>query len=124
MPLGRRMPSEQRVLAQRGAELTGVEALAWLVLAFADGPDCLVQGSFHWGPEGRVFVREDGCAIQSQQEGAQLVLWSNNRWVMVQVPTGTRSLTYRWGRSVAFANGDSVRVQMGKVLPTYTVEQP
>lgn len=104
--------------------MTGFETLAWLVLTFADGPDCLVQGSFHWLPEGRVFVREDGCAIQSQQEGTQVVFWSNKVWVMVQLPTGARSLTYRWGRHVAFVNGDSVRVNMGKVLPKYTEEQP
>ncbi len=53
--------------------MTTVEAFAWLVLAFADGPDCLIQGSFHWLPEGRVFVREDGCTIQSQQEGTQML---------------------------------------------------
>lgn len=97
--------------------MTGFETLLWLVLAFADGPDCLVQGSFHWLPEGRVLVREDGCAVRSQQEGRQVLLWSNRMWVMVQLPTGARSFTYRWGRQVAFVNGDSVRVDIGRVLP-------
>ena len=33
--------------------MTGVEILAWLVLAFADGPDCLLQASLHRLPDGR-----------------------------------------------------------------------
>lgn len=96
--------------------MTGVETLAWLVLTFADGSDCLLQGSFHWLPEGRVFVREDGCAVQSQQEGGYVVFWSDNRWVAIKIPTGARSLSYRWGRAAAFVNGDSVKVQHGKIM--------
>jgi hypothetical protein len=96
--------------------MTGVETLAWLVLAFADGSDCLLQGSFHWLPDGRAFVREDGCAVQSQQEGGYVVFWSDNRWVAIKIPKGARSLSYRWGRTVAFVNGDSVKVQHGKVM--------
>jgi hypothetical protein len=96
--------------------MTGVETLAWLVLAFADGSDCLLQGSFHWLPEGRAFVREDGCAVQSHQEGGYVVFWSDNRWVAIKIPKGARSLSYRWGRAVAFVNGDTVKVQHGKVM--------
>ena len=96
--------------------MTGVETLAWLVLAFTDGSNCLLQGSFHWLPQGRAFVREDGCAVQSQQEGSYLVFWSDHRWVAIKIPTGARSLSYRWGRAVAFVNGDSVKVQHGKIM--------
>jgi hypothetical protein len=96
--------------------MTGVEALAWLVLMFADGSDCLLQGSFHWLPEGRAFVREDGCAVQSQQEGGYVVFWSGNRWVAIKIPTGARSLSYRWGRATAFVNGDTVKIQHGKIM--------
>lgn len=96
--------------------MTGVEMLAWLVLAFADRSDCLLQGSFHWLPEGRAFVREDGCAVQSHQEGGYVVFWSDNRWVAIKIPTEARSLSYRWGRAVAFVNGDSVKVQHGKIM--------
>ena len=96
--------------------MTGVETLAWLVLAFANGADCLLQGSFHWLPEGRAFVREDGCAVHSQQEGGYVVFWSDNRWVAIKIPTGARSLSYRWGRAMAFVNGDSVKVQQGKIM--------
>jgi hypothetical protein len=96
--------------------MTGVEALAWLVLMFADGSDCLLQGSFHRLPEGRTFVREDGCAVQSQQEGGYVVFWSGNRWVAIKIPTGARSLSYRWGRATAFVNGDTVKIQHGKIM--------
>ena len=93
-----------------------IETCAWLVLAFTDGSECLLQGSFHWLPQGRAFVREDTCAVQSQQEGGYVVFWSDNRWVAIKIPTGARSLSYRWGRAVAFVNGDSVKVQHGKIL--------
>ncbi len=93
-----------------------IETFAWLVLAFTDGSECLLQGSFHWLPQGRAFVREDSCAVQSQQEGGYVVFWSDNRWVAIKIPTGARSLSYRWGRAVAFVNGDSVKVQYGKIL--------
>lgn len=96
--------------------MTGVETLAWLVLAFADGSDCLIQGSFHRLPEGRVFMREDGCSVHSQQEGTHVVFWSDSRWVAIKVPSGARSLSYRWGRSVAFVNGNNVHVQHGTIL--------
>src|SRR5262245_43170424 len=96
--------------------MTVIETFAWLVLAFTDGSECLLQGSFHWLPQGRAFVREDSCGVQSQQEGGYVVFWSNNRWVAIKVPTGARSLSYRWGRAVAFVNGDSVKVQHGKIL--------
>lgn len=96
--------------------MTGVEALAWLVLAFADGSDCLLQGSFHRLPEGRAFLREDGCAVHSQQEGSHVVFWSDRRWVAIKIPTGARSLSYRWGRAIAFVNGDSVKVQHGTIM--------
>jgi hypothetical protein len=96
--------------------MTGVETLLWLVLAFADGSDCLLQGSFHWLPEGQVFVREDGCSVRSQQEGRHVVFWSNHRWVAVRIPSGAKSLSYRWGRAVAHVNGDSVKVEYGTIL--------
>jgi hypothetical protein len=96
--------------------MTGVETLLWLVVAFADGPDCLLQGSFHWLPDGRTFVREDGCTVHSQQEGSHVVFWSDSRWVAIQIPTGARSLSYRWGRGVAFVNGNSVKVDHGTIL--------
>ena len=44
--------------------MAGVEILAWLVLAFADGPDCLVQASVQWRPDGPAWVRDDGCAVR------------------------------------------------------------
>ena len=50
--------------------MTAVEIFAWLVLAFAEGPDCLLQASLHWLPNGPALVREDGCAVHSQQEGS------------------------------------------------------
>lgn len=93
-----------------------IETFVWLVLAFTDGSECLLQGSFHWLPQGRAFVREDSCAVQSQQEGGYVVFWSDNRWVAIKIPTGARSLSYRWGRAVAFVNGDSVKVEHGKIL--------
>jgi len=96
--------------------MTGVETLLWLVLAFADGSDCLLQGSFHWLPEGQTFVREDGCAVRSQQEGDHVVLWSDHRWVAIKIPTGAKSLSYRWGRAVAHVNGNSVKVHYGTVM--------
>ena len=96
--------------------MTVIETCAWLVLAFTDGSECLLQGSFHWLPQGRAFVREDTCAVQSQQEGGYVVFWSDNRWVAIKVPPGARSLSYRWGRAVAFVNGDSVKVQHGKIV--------
>ena len=95
--------------------MTGVEMLAWLVLAFADGPDCLLQGSFRWLPDGPALVRADGCAVRSQQEGSHVVFWSDTRWVAIRVPNGARSLSYRWGRAVAFVNGKSVTVQHGNI---------
>jgi hypothetical protein len=96
--------------------MTGLETLLWLVVAFAEGPDCLLQGSFHWLPDGRAFVREDGCAVHSHDEGNHVVFWSNNRWVAIKIPTGARSLSYRWGRAMAFVNGDSVKVQHGRIM--------
>jgi len=95
--------------------MKGVETLAWLVLAFSDGSDCLLQGSFHGLPQGRTFVREDGCAVQSQQDGGYLVFWSDHRWVAIRIPSGAKSLSYRWGRAVAHVNGDSVNVQQWTV---------
>ena len=95
--------------------MTGVETFAWLVLAFADGPDCLLQVALHRLPEGPVLVREDGCAVHSQQEGSHVVFWSDSRWVAIKVPDDARSLSYRWGRAVAFVNGKSVRVQHGNM---------
>lgn len=94
-------------------QMTGTEIVAWLVLAFADGPDCLLQASIHWLPEGPAWRREDGCAVHSQQEGSHIILWSDARWVAIRIPTGARSLSYRWGRAVAFVNGKSVTVQFG-----------
>jgi hypothetical protein len=111
---------------------TGAEVFAWLVLAFADGPDCLLQTSLRWLPEGPAWVREDGCAVHSQQEGSHIVFWSDSRWVAIKIPTGARSLSYRWGRAVAFVNGKSVTVQYGHMGgsqarpsqdPTDTVEK-
>lgn len=99
----------------QGAGMTGAETLVWLVVAFADGSDCLLQGSFHRLPEGHTFVREDGCSIRSQQEGSHVVLWSNHRWVAIRIPAGAKSLSYRWGRAVAYINGDSVKVQYGTI---------
>ena len=96
--------------------MTGVETLLWLVVAFAEGPDCLLQGSFHRLPDGRAFVREDGCAVHSQEEGSYVVFWSESRWVAIKIPSGARSLSYRWGRAMAFVNGDSVKVQHGTIL--------
>jgi hypothetical protein len=95
--------------------MTGVEILAWLVLAFADGPDCLLQASLHWLPEGPALMREDGCAVRSQQEGSHVVFWSDTRWVAIRIPNGARSLSYRWGRAVAFVNGKIVTVQHGSI---------
>lgn len=95
--------------------MTGVEGFAWLVLAFAEGPDCLLQASMHRGSDGHVWIREDGCAVHSQQEGSYLVFWSDARWVAIKIPAGARSLSYRWGRAVAFVNGKSVRVQHGNM---------
>lgn len=94
---------------------TGVEILTWLVLAFADGPDCLLQASVQWLPDGPAWVREDGCAVHSQHEGSHVVLWSASRWVAIKIPTGARSLSYRWGRDVAFINGNRVTVQYGHI---------
>jgi hypothetical protein len=93
--------------------MTGTEIFAWLVLAFADGPECLLQASIHWLPQGPAWTREDGCAVHSQQEGSHIVFWSDARWVAIKIPTGARSLSYRWGRTVAFVNGKSVTVQFG-----------
>ena len=93
--------------------MTGLEIFAWLVLAFADGPDCLLQASVHWLPGGPAWVREDGCAVHSQQEGSHIVFWSDARWVAIKIPPGARSLSYRWGRAAAFVNGKSVTVQFG-----------
>ena len=93
--------------------MAGIEIFAWLVLAFADGPDCLLQASVHWRPEGPAWVREDGCAVHSQQEGSHIVFWSDARWVAIKIPTGARSLSYRWGRAAAFVNGKSVTVHFG-----------
>ena len=66
--------------------MTGIEIFAWLVLAFADGPDCLLQASVHLLPEGPAWVREDGCAVHSQQEGSHIVFWSDARWVAIKIP--------------------------------------
>jgi len=96
--------------------MTGVEILAWLVLAFADGPDCLLQASLHRLPDGAALVREDGCAVHSQQEGNHVVFWSGSRWVAIKIPDGARSLSYRWGRAVAFVNGKIVAVQHGHIV--------
>ena len=96
-------------------QMTGVEMFAWLVLAFADGPDCLLHGSLQWLADGPALVREDGCAVRSRQEGNHIVLWSDSRWVAIKIPNGARSLTYRWGRAVAFVNGKSVTVQYGNI---------
>ncbi|HKC92790.1 MAG TPA: hypothetical protein VKB81_02090, partial [Nitrospira sp.] len=99
---------------QRSTKMTGgIETFAWLVLAFADGPDCLLQASLHRLPEGPALVREDGCAVHSQQEGSYVVFWSDSRWVAIKIPDDARSLSYRWGRPVAFVNGKSVTVQHG-----------
>ena len=93
--------------------MAGVEILAWLVLAFADGPDCLVQASVQWRPDGPAWVRDDGCAVHSRHEGSHIVIWSAARWVAIKIPTGARSISYRWGRGVAFINGNRVTVQYG-----------
>jgi hypothetical protein len=94
---------------------TSIEILAWLVLAFADGPDCLLQASVQWLPDGPSWVREDGCAVHSEQEGSHVVFWSASRWVAIKIPNGARSLSYRWGRTVAFVNGSRVTVQYGNI---------
>jgi hypothetical protein len=96
--------------------MTAVEIFAWLVMAFAEGPDCLLQASLHWLPNEPALVREDGCAVHSQQEGSHVVFWSDSRWVAIRIPNGARSLSYRWGRAVAFVNGKSVTVQYGNIL--------
>lgn len=97
--------------------MTGIEApLLWLVLAFAGGSDCLLQGSFHQLHDQQAFVREDGCPVKSQQEGDHVVFWSQARWVAIKIPTGARSLSSRWGRTVAHVNGDTVTVQYGTTL--------
>jgi hypothetical protein len=93
--------------------MAGVEVLTWLVLAFADGPECLVQASLHRSANGPAWVREDGCRVQSQQEGSHMVFWSDARWVAIKIPTGARSLSYRWGRAMAFVNGKRVTVEYG-----------
>jgi hypothetical protein len=93
----------------------GPEIFAWLVLAFADGPDCLLQASVHWRPDGPAVVREDGCAVHSQHEGSHVLFWSDSRWVVIKIPRGARSLSYRWGRTVAFVNGKSVTIQYGNI---------
>lgn len=93
--------------------MTGVEIFAWLVLAFTDGPECLLQASVHRLPEGPAWVREDGCVVHSRQEGNHIVFWSDARWVAIKIPAGARSISYRWGRGVAFVNGKSVLVQYG-----------
>jgi hypothetical protein len=101
--------------------MASVEILAWLVLAFADGPDCLVQASVEWRPDGPAWVRDDGCAVHSRYEGSHIVIWSASRWVAIKIPTGARSISYRWGRGVAFINGNRVRIQsgsIGKALPS------
>lgn len=98
--------------------MTGVETFAWLVLAFADGSDCLIQASLDRLHDRSAFVREDGCAVHSQQEGSYVVFWSDTRWVAIKLPEGARSLSYRWGRATAFVNGLSVKVAYGKVLGT------
>ena len=95
--------------------MTGVEIFAWLVLAFVDGPDCLLQASFRWLPDGPALIRADGCAVRSQQEGSHAVFWSDTRWVVIRIPDGARSLSYRWRRAVAFVNGKSVPVQHGNI---------
>ena len=95
--------------------MTGVEVLTWLVVAFADGPECLVQAALHGSPSGPAWIREDGCPVHSQQEGSHIVFWSNARWVAIKIPTGARSLSYRWGRAMAFVNGKSVTVQYGNL---------
>jgi hypothetical protein len=93
----------------------GVEILAWLVLAFADGPDCLLQASVHWRPDGPAVMREDGCAVHSRHEGSHVLFWSDSRWVVIKIPRDARSLSYRWGRAMAFVNGKSVRIQHGNI---------
>lgn len=95
--------------------MAGVEILAWLVLAFADGPDCLVQASVQWRPDGPAWVRDDGCAVHSRYEGSHIVIWSVSRWVAIKIPAGARSISYRWGRGVAFINGNRVTVQYGNI---------
>ncbi len=95
--------------------MTGAEVLAWLVLAFADGPDCLLQASLQWRDSGPTWVRIDGCAVHSRQEGSHVVLWSASRWVAIKIPTEARSLSYRWGRAIALVNGKRVTVQYGNV---------
>jgi hypothetical protein len=99
--------------------MTGVETFAWLVLAFADGPDCLLQASLTWHPEGTALVREDGCAVHSRQEGNHVVFWSDSQWVAIRIPNGARSLSYRWGRTLAFVNGKSVTVQYGTIASKF-----
>src|SRR6476660_6008241 len=94
--------------------MAGIEIFAWLVLAFADGPDCLLQASVHWRPEGPAWVREDGCAVHSQQEGSHIVFWSDARWVAIKIPTGARSLSYRCGRAAGGVKGHSVAGPSGK----------
>ena len=80
--------------------MTGIEIFAWLVLAFADGPDCLLQASVHWLPEGPAWVREDGCAVHSQQEGSHIVILvrrsmgrdqNSHRRTVTVLPVGARS---------------------------------
>lgn len=95
--------------------MTGIEVFTWLILAFAEGPDCLLQASVHRLSDGQVWVREDGCAVHSQQEGSYIVFWSDARWVAIKIPAGARSLSYRWGRAVAFVNGKRVTVQYGNM---------
>jgi hypothetical protein len=94
---------------------SAVEIFAWFVLAFTDGPDCLLQASVQWLPNGPALVREDGCAVHSQHEGNHVVLWAASRWVAIKIPKGARSLSYRWGRTVAFINGNRVTVQHGNI---------
>jgi hypothetical protein len=96
--------------------MAGIDTFLWLVVAFADGSDCLLQGSFQRVPAGQVFMREDGCSVHSQQEGAHVVFWSHHRWVAIKIPVGAKSLSYRWGRAVAHINGDSVTVQYGNIM--------
>lgn len=44
------------------------------------------------------------------------MFWSDHRWVAIRIPSGAKSVSYRWGRAVAHVNGDSVKVQHGKIM--------
>jgi hypothetical protein len=93
---------------RRGSSVARLGVRRWARLS-APGFPALVRERLCVGPGGRL------CRPFTARGEPCRAVWSASRWVAIKMPTEARSLSYRWGRAVAFVNGKRVTVQYGHI---------